>query len=77
MKYTTKEGIIDNETYGSRTGKTATEVLINIQLISDNHRIWKKNYALLFNDADKYFDRITINLADIALHRMGCSKTIT
>ena len=77
IKHATKTGIIDNEAYGSRTGKTANEAILNLQLLYDNHRIWKKNLGLLFNDADKCFDRITINLADIALRRMGCSKTIT
>ena len=77
MKHATKTGIIDNETYGSRIGRTANEAILNLQLLYDNHRIWKKNLGLLFNDADKCFDRIMINLADIALRRMGCSKTIT
>ena len=77
MKHATKTGIIDNETYGSRTGKTANKAILNLQLLYDNHQIWKKNLGLLFNDADKCFDRITINLAYIALRRMGCSKTIT
>ena len=37
----------------------------------------KKNLALLFNDADGCYDRIPPTLAELALRRHGCPKSIT
>ena len=76
MQHATKEGLFDKETFGSRLGKSAIEALLTLQLIFDNHRIWKKNIAMLFNDADGCYDRIPPNLADLALQRIGCPKSI-
>ena len=42
MKYVTKEDGFDSDMFGSISGKTAIEALINLQLIFDHHRIWKK-----------------------------------
>ena len=42
MRYATMKGILDSEAYGSRLGKSSIEAIINLQLIFDNHRIWKK-----------------------------------
>ena len=53
-----QNGIIDDDIYGSRVGKTGAEALITLQLIADYARIWKVNMAILFNDADGCFDRI-------------------
>ena len=39
MKYVTKNNGFYEDIYGSRSGKTAIEALINIQLIFDHHRI--------------------------------------
>ena len=77
MRYATSKGILDSEAYGSRLGKTSIEAIMNLHLIFDNHRIWKKNMAMIFNDADGCFDRIPPNLADIALQRLGCPNTIS
>ena len=76
MQYITKHGIVDKETYGSRIGKTAIEAIVTLQCIMDNTRIWKKNMGLLFNDADGCYDRIPANLAEIALRRLGCPKSV-
>lgn len=76
MRYITSLGIIDNGTYGSRLGKTANEAILTLQVVQDNHRIWKRNMALLFNDADGCYDRIPPNLGEIALRRIGCPKSI-
>ena len=76
MHYITKHKVIDSETYGSRTGKTSIEAIMTLQLILDNTRIWKKNMGLLFNDADGCFDRIPANLAEVALRRIGCPKSV-
>ena len=76
MHHITQQGIVDADTYGSRLGKTATEAILNLQLIFDNSRIGKKNIAMLFNDVDGCYDRINPALADIALRRMGCPSSI-
>ena len=68
--------LIDNEIFGSRKGKTGHEALISLQLLADHSRTWKKNVALLFNDADGCYDRIPPNLAEIALRRLGCPISI-
>ena len=51
MQHMNKKELHDPETYGSRTGKTAPEVIINLQLLSDHTRTWKFSYAMVFNDA--------------------------
>ena len=77
MKHATKEGIFDSDTYGSRTGKTATEAVINLQMIFDDSRLWeKKTFAMLFNNAEGCYNRIAPLLAEIALHLLGCPKEI-
>ena len=81
MKYVTKEEGFDSDMFVSISGKTATEALINLQLIFDHHRIWKKNMSMLFNDADGCFDRIPPVLAAMALQKIGlpapCTKAHT
>ena len=77
MQHATENGVIDNQTFGSRLGKSAIEAVINLQLIFDNHRIWKRNLAMLFNDADGCYDRIPPNLAEIAIRRLGCPSMIS
>ena len=77
MQHLTKEEVIDTDVYGSVKGKTAIEALLNIQLICDHHRIWKKNLIMLYNDADGCFDRIPPMLAAVALRRVGVPKSIT
>ena len=76
MWYITKKGLIDAATYGSRLGKTATDALLNLQLIFDQCRIKKQNMGMLFNDADGCYDRIPPSLAEIALRRVGCPESI-
>lgn len=76
MWHITSNGLVDADTYGSRIGKTATEAILNLQLIFDNCRIWKRNMGMIFNDADGCFDRIPPALADIALRRLGCPKNV-
>ena len=76
MWHITNNNIIDADTYGSRLGKTATEAIINLQLIFDYCRTTKTNLGMLFNNADRCFDRIPPNLADIALRRIGCPSSI-
>ena len=71
MKHITSTKNIDGDVYGSRTGKTAIEALLNLQLVFDHHRIWKKTMAMIFNDADGCFDRIPTTLAAMALQKIG------
>ena len=71
------QGIIDEEVFGSRKGRTGAEALITLQLLADHVRTWKINLALLFNDADGCFDRIPATLAELALLRVGCPRSIT
>ena len=76
MKYATKKGYFDTDTYGSRTGKTAAEAIVNMQMIFDDSRLWRKNMAMLFNDAEGCYDRIAPLLAEIAVRKIGCPKEI-
>ena len=71
------QGIIDEEVFGSRKGRTGAEALITLQLLADHVRTWKINLALLFNDADGCFDRIPATIAELALLRVGCPRSIT
>ena len=43
MHFATRRGLFSKETFGSRLGKSANEAMLNLQLVLDNHRIWKKN----------------------------------
>ena len=76
MWHITSNNLIDADTYGSRLGKTATEAVLNLQLIFDNCRIWKRNFEMIFNNADDCYNCIPPSLADIALRRLGCPKMV-
>ena len=69
-------GLHDPETYGSRSGKTAPEALINLQLLSDHNRTWKIPYAIIFNDAIGCYDRIVPTLCELAMRARGCPRGI-
>ena len=71
-----KLNIHDPETFGSRSGKTAPEALINLQLLFDHHRIWRLPLAILFNDANGCYDRIIPTLSELAMRARGCPKGI-
>ena len=45
MWHATKEGFFDADTFGSCTGKTASEAVINLQVIFDDSRLWKKKFG--------------------------------
>ena len=76
MKHINNEKIVDDEIFGSRTGKTGIEALLGLQLLLDHSRVWKINTAILFNNADGCFDRIPPTLAQMALQRIGCPDPI-
>lgn len=71
MWHITNKQVIDADTYGSRLDKTATEVILNLQMIFDNCRISKVNMGMLFNNAVSCFNRVPPSLADVALCRIG------
>ena len=76
MTHMNKNGLHDNETFGSRTGKTAPEALMNLQLLFDHNRMWKLPIAILFNDAIGCYDRIIPTLCELAMRARGCPKGI-
>ena len=76
MNHMNTQGLHDPETYGSRSGKTAPEALINLQLLSDHNRTWNIPYAIIFNDAIGCYDRIVPTLCELAMRARGCPKGI-
>ena len=76
MSHMNQEGLHDQETFGSRTGKTAPEALINLQLLFDHYRTWKLPIAIIFNDAIGCYDRIVPTLSELAMRARGCPKGI-
>ena len=76
MAHMNKKDLHDPETFGSRTGKTAPEALINLQLLFDHNRMWKLPTAILFNDAIGCYDRIIPTLCELAMRARGCPKGI-
>ena len=77
MWYLHDNRLMSDEIFGSRKGKTGAEALILLQLLADHSRIWKKNLAILFNDAAGCYDRIPHNLAEYSLRRAGCPREVT
>ena len=76
MEHMNNNELHDPETFGSRTGKTAPEALINLQLLFDHNRIWKLPTAILFNDAIGCYDRIIPTLCELAMRARGCPQGI-
>ena len=76
MQHMNEKDLHDPETFGSRTGKTAPEALINLQLLFDHSRVWKLPAAIIFNDAIGCYDRIVPTLCDLAMRARGCPKGI-
>ena len=76
MKHMNKNNIHDPETFGSRSGKTAPEAMVNLQLLFDHQRTWRLPVAILFNDAIGCYDRIVPTLCEIAMRARGCPKGI-
>ena len=77
MHHMNDDGTHDIETFGSRTGKTAPEALLNLQLLFDHSRTWQIPTGIFFNDAIGCYDRIVPALSDIAMQRKGCPQGIT
>ena len=76
MKHMNQNDLHDPETFGSRTGKTAPEALINLQLLFDHYRTWKMPISIIFNDAIGCYDRIVPTISELAMRARGCPKGI-
>ena len=76
MKHMNENNSHDPETYGSRSGKTAPEALMNLQLLFDHCRMWNKPVGCIFNDAIGCYDRIVPILCETAMRKKGCPQGI-
>ena len=76
MKNMNQNDLHDPETFGSRTGKTAPEALINLQLLFDHYRTWKMPISIIFNDAIGCYDRIVPTISELAMRARGCPRGI-
>ena len=74
MQHITQQEFTDPETYGSRTGKSATEALITLQTLFSHSIVWTKPMAMMFNDAAGCYDRIPLVLAELAAVGSGCTR---
>ena len=76
MRHMNDNGSHDPETYGSRSGKTAPEALLNLQLLFDHCRMWHKPVGCIFNDAIGCYDRIVPVLCEMSMIKKGCPTGI-
>ena len=76
MQHMNDNGTHDQETFGSRTGKTAPEALLNLQILFEHCRQWEKPVGCMFNDAIGCYDRIVPTLCEIAMIKKGCPRGI-
>ena len=68
---------IDITTFGSIPGRDAKEAMKLLDMVMTNHRLMSRTLVTVFNDAAGCFDRIRPNMADLAMRRVGCPKSIT
>ena len=76
MRHMNDNKLHDPETFGSRSGKTAPEALLNLQLLFDHCRMWKKPIGCIFNDAIGCYDRIVPILCETSMRKKGCPRGI-
>ena len=76
MKRLVKDGVIDDQAYGSIPGRDPLEAMKLLQYLYENHRLLKRDLAVIFNDAVGCYDRIRANQAEICSRRVGCSVDI-
>ena len=76
MRHLNDNGTHDPETYGSRSGKTAPEAILNLQVLFDHCRLWEKPVGCIFNDAVGCYDRIVPTLCETTMIRKGCPPGI-
>ena len=77
MRHTTSKANADLSTFGSLPGQNAIEAMKMIQLTYENHRIFTRPMITIFNDAAGCYDQIRQNMADIAMRRIGCPRSMT
>ena len=76
MKHMVDKKLVPPDTYGSIPGRNAIEAMKLLQLFYENHRLLKRDMAIIFNDADGCYDRIRPNMADITMRRLGLPQSI-
>ena len=76
MAHMVKQELIPPDTYGSIPGRNANEAMKLLQLFYENHRLLRRDMAVVFNDADGCYDRIRPNMVDITMRRLGLPKSI-
>ena len=76
MQHMVNHKLIPPETYGSIPGRNAIEAMKLLQLFYENHRLLKRDMAIVFNDADGCYDRIRPNMVDLTMRRLGLPKSI-
>ena len=76
MRKLSDEGLIDASTYGSVPGRNAIETMKVMQNLYDNHRILKRDLAVVFNDAAGCYDRVRPHHSKICSLRLGCAESV-
>jgi hypothetical protein len=76
MAHMVKQELIPPDTYGSIPGRNANEAMKLLQLFYENHRLLKRDMAVVFNDADGCYDRIRPNMVDVTMRRLGLPRSI-
>ena len=76
MRKLSYEGLIDASAYGSVPGRNTIEAMKVMQNLYDNHRILKRDLAVVFNDAAGCYDRVRPNRSEICSLRLGCAESV-
>ena len=76
MRHIVNTNQIDDTTFGSIPGRDAKEAMKLLDMIYMNHRLMSRTLVTIFNDAAGCYDRIRPNMADFAMQRVGCPKSI-
>ena len=77
MKHMNDNNTHDLETYGSRSGKTAPEVLLNLQLLFGHCQMWNKPVGCcILNDTIGCYNRIVPILCEMSMIKKGCPTGI-
>ena len=77
MRHMVSTDQLDISTFGSIPGRDAKEAMKLLDMVMTNHRLMSRTLVTIFNDAAGCFDRIRPNMADYAMRRVGCPKSIT
>ena len=77
MRHAEALGILSDEQYGSRKGKSAIEQALHTRLTFDYWRQRQVSGLLCSNDAKACYDRIVHSVAALAMRRLGVPKAAT